>query len=260
MPPQVRGSRGAREVAAPDGHLRRDGGEILGHGSLGHWFYLHVKIINARLRRRIQHGSDGYSPVVGVVEGLRGDSPPRRPAYPLAGSWGLRFCRAGGAAAQRAGSGKRERGTGTSDQRIDHGGDRPSGAEVAGGALHGSIGPAGAGGPSDGGGPEADRVRVPRSCGGDGGGDRRADRGGAGRGRGPAEEVGVECRGAVRLETPDRICETVYLIGARFLALATSVITMVSESHDPFLRQNPSEPRAPRCLSGAGRCHSAPVP
>src|ERR1035437_9492603 len=155
MPPQVRGSRGAREVSAPDGHLRRDGGEILGHGSLGHWFYLHVKIINARLRRRIQHGSDGYSPLVGSVEGLRGGSPPRRPAHPLAGSWVLRFCRTGGAAAQRADSGEHDRGTGASDQRIDHGGDRPSGTEVAGGAVYGSSGPTRAGGPFDGNRPEA---------------------------------------------------------------------------------------------------------
>ena len=44
-------------------------------------------------------------------------------------------------------------------------------------------------------GPEADRVRISGSCGGDGGGHQRADRGGAGRSGRAAEETGAERAG-----------------------------------------------------------------
>src|ERR1035437_10455344 len=61
-------------------------------GSIGHDIYLHVKIIDARLGRRIQYGNDRRSPVVGIVEGLPGASLPRRATHPFAGSRLLRFC------------------------------------------------------------------------------------------------------------------------------------------------------------------------
>src|ERR1035441_3173138 len=141
---------------------------------------------------RIQYGNDRHPPVVGVVEGLPGASLPRRTPHPLARSRVLRFCRAGSAAAQRPGSGEHDRGTGTSDQRIDYRGDRPPGAEVAGGARRRSIGPAGAGGTPHGGGPGTDRVCVPGSRGGDGGCGQWPLRRRTGHGGGPAEEVGAE--------------------------------------------------------------------
>src|ERR1035441_41197 len=70
--------------------------------------------------------------------------------------------------------------------------------ERGGGARRRSIGPAGAGGPSHGGGPGTDRVRVPGSRGGHGGCDHWALRRGEGRSGGAAEEVGAECTGAVK--------------------------------------------------------------